>query len=249
MVSHMKKIIGVFSGKGGVGKTTCTLNIGLAIHEFGDKVIIMDCDLKNANLGLHLGLYDFHTTIHDVLEKEISPLEAVSIHSSGLRIIPGSIALRNLQYNTAKFKESLDDMDHIVLFDAPSGAEQNVVSLIEMCDEILVVTNPDIPSVTDAMKTIQIALDMDKRSISMIVNRSTNKHELNLKHIEDVCKIPIIGVVPEEKHMKKSIHHKVPLLLYKPLSPASIEFRKIAANIIGKNYKKPRLMKLKRIFH
>jgi len=245
----MQKVIGVFSGKGGVGKTVCTLNMGLAIHELGDKVVLMDCDLKHPNMGLHLGLYDFQTTVQDVLERRISPLEAVSIHSSGLRFIPGGIALRNFEYDNKYFKESLDDINSMIIFDGPSGSGNNTMALLEICDEIIVVTNPDIPSVTDAMKIIQTAQDMDKKSISLVVNRVQKKHELDLKHIQEVCRIPLIGVIPEDKHMKRAMHNKLPVMLYKPLTNASIEFRRTAASLIGKNYNPPRFYRIRRLFH
>jgi len=245
----MQKIVGVFSGKGGVGKTVCTLNLGLAIHEFGDKVVLMDCDLKHPNMGLHLGLYDFHTTVHDVLERRISPLEAVSIHSSGLRFIPGSIALRNFEYDNKYFKESLNDIDSMIIFDGPSGSEGSAMALLEICDEIIVVTNPDIPAVTDAMKIIQNAHDLDKKSVSLVLNRVQKKHELDIKHIEESCKVPIIGIIPEDRNIKKGLHQQVPVTLYKPLSNSSIQFKKAAAAIVGRTYKPPRLYKIRRLFH
>ncbi|MBU0530617.1 MAG: P-loop NTPase [Candidatus Aenigmatarchaeota archaeon] len=245
----MKKVIGVFSGKGGVGKTVCALNIGLAIHEFGDKIVLMDCDLKHPNMALHLGLHDFHTTVQDVLERRISPLEAISIHNSGLRFIPGSIALRNFEYDNKYFKESLDDINNLVLFDGPSGSEGNALALLEICDEIIIVTSPDIPAVTDAMKIIQIANDMDKRSISMIINRVQKKHELDIKHIEDACKVPILGIVPDDKNVKRGLHQRLPVTLYKPFSNSSIEFRRIGAAVVGRNYSPPRFYRIRRLFH
>lgn len=244
----MKKIIGIFSGKGGTGKTTCTVNTGLAIHLLGEKVVLLDCDFDNANLSLHLGLYDFPITIHDVLDKDINILEAVHIHSSGLRFIPASISFRQIESDITKLKASLSDLDYVTILDCPPGVNNEVVPLLELCDEILVVTNPNMPAVTDALKIIQKALDMGKNEISVIVNMSGKKHELKKEEIEETCKVPVLGTIPAHYDFHKSLHHKKPLVLGNPLSPASLAFKRIGSSLIGKEYSDPKFLKIRRLF-
>jgi septum site-determining protein MinD len=244
----MKKVIGFFSGKGGTGKTTCTVNTGLAIHQFGEKVVLLDCDFDNANLSLHLGLYDFPLTLHDVIDKDINILEAVHIHSSGLRFIPASISFRQMESDISKLKTSLSELDYVTLLDCPPGINNTVLSLLNMCDEVLVVTNPDMPAVTDALKVIQKALDLGKSEISVIVNKSGKKHELKIDEIEEACKVPVLGSVPAKYDFHKSLHHKVPLLLSNPYSHASVAFKKIGSSLVGKEYKQPKFLALRRFF-
>jgi septum site-determining protein MinD len=244
----MQKIIGIFSGKGGVGKTTCALNIALAIHEFGEKVILVDCDLFNSNIGLQLGLYEFPISLYDILDREISILEGVHVHSSGLRFIPSPITFNPFQPNLLKLREMLENLNYLIILDAPSGMGDDVISLIKVCDEVLVITNPDMPSVTDAMKVIQVSMDLDRKEIGLIINRVSNKYELKTEDIEKVCKIPILGVIPEHQEFKKSLHLKTPLLLRKPHSSPAIEFKKIGATIAGKSYEPPRFSLFRTLF-
>lgn len=243
----MRKIIGFFSGKGGTGKTTCAVNTGLAIHLLGEKVIVMDCDLDNANLGLHLGLYDFPTTLHDVLEKDINILETVHIHSSGLRFIPSSVAFRQAGQDLGKLKGILADLDYAVVIDGPPGIDQRVMSLMNLCDEVVVITNPNIPAVADALKIIQKAMDFGKSEISMIVTMTNGKHELRLHEIEEACKVPILGTIPTHYGFKKSLHDKTPLLLNDPHSSPAVAYKKIAATLIGKEYSPPSLLWARRL--
>jgi len=244
----MRKTVGFFSGKGGTGKTTCSINTALAIHQFGEKVILLDCDLNNANLALHLGFHDFPVTLHDILEQDLNILESVHIHSSGLRFIPASLSLRQLGTDVSKLKHSLGDLDYLTILDCPSGVDENILSLIDVCDEIIVVTNPNIPAVTDAIKIIQKAIDMDKNEISVIVNMATKKHELTVEEIEEACKVPVLGTIPVHSDFKKSLHHTVPILLASPNSSASITFKRIASSMIGKEYRPPRMAWAKRFF-
>ncbi|MBI4175600.1 MAG: P-loop NTPase [Candidatus Aenigmarchaeota archaeon] len=244
----MAKIIGVFSGKGGVGKTTCSINLGLAIQGFGDPITLIDCDVKNSNLGLHLGLYDFPITLYDVLENDINILEAMYIHSSGLRIIPASVYMINFDINASKFKTALNDLESVVMIDSPPGIGEDVLSLMSLCDEIVIITNPDLPSVTDALKTYQAANDLGKKIAGVLINRTANRHEIKTKHIEEIFKGAILGTVPEDRNVKRSIHIKVPLVLYKPHSRASLAFKSAAAKLTGRDYSPPRLLTLRRMF-
>jgi septum site-determining protein MinD len=244
----MQKIIGIFSGKGGVGKTTCALNIALAIHDMGEKTILIDCDLLNANLGLQLGLYEFPISLYEILDREINILEGVHVHSSGLRFIPASISFNTFQPDLLKLRDMLTSLNYLVLLDAPSGMGDDVISLIKVCDEIMVITNPDMPSVTDAMKIIQVAMDLDRKEIGLIINKVSGKDELRVQDIEKVCKIPVLGAIPDHKEFKKSLHHKTPIVLRKPHTSPSIEFKRIGAGVVGKSYEPPRFLKIRQLF-
>lgn len=244
----MRKIIGFFSGKGGTGKTTCALNTALAIHQLGEKVVVLDCDMDNPNISLHMGLYNFPITLHDVLDKDVNVLEAVHIHSSGLRFIPSSIPFRQMSTDLTKLKTSLSELDYVTLLDCPPGIDRNVLSLLSMCDEILVVTNPNIPAVTDALKVIQKALDLGKSDIGIIVNMVGKKHELSVQEIEEACKVPVLGTIPVHKKFKKSLHDRVPIILAEPNSNPTISFKKIASSLVGKEYSPPKMIFLRKLF-
>ena len=209
---------------------------------------MVDCDLKNSNIALHLGLYDFPLTLQDVLEQDINFLESIYIHSSGLRIVPASLSLREFKTEIAKLKNVLDGMNQHFLLDTPSGINEDVVSVLKLCNEIVVITTPDIPSLTDSMKTIQMAKDLGKRVKGIIVNRVEMKNEIKIEDIERVCGLPVIGVVPEDKNMKRSLHLKVPLVRCKPHSSSAVAIKKIAANLIERDYSPPWHYRIRSLF-
>jgi septum site-determining protein MinD len=243
----MKRVIGVFSSKGGVGKTTCALNMAMAMHHMGNETMLVDCDIRNSNLGLHLGIYDFPITLQDVLEGDMNFLEAVHVHSSGLRIVPASISLREFKTDIGKLDDVFRQIKHDLVLDTPPGVTEDVAKLIKMCTDVAVITSPDLPSVSDCMKTIQMAKDLDKRVKGIIVNRAEGKYELDPTDVEKVCGVPILGIVPEDQNVKKSLYNKIPVVAYKAHAPAAIALKSIGAKMIEREYKPSVFTKIKRI--
>ena len=247
----MNRAIAIVSGKGGVGKTTVTANLSAALMQFKKNVIALDADIKMSGLGLQLGMYYFPVTLTDVLEQKANVFEAIYIHPSGLRIIPASLCAQNVK--VSRLKDILNDQllnDNIVLVDSPPGLETNTLSVLKACKELIIVTIPEIPAITDVMKTIAVAKKLESKPIGIIVNRyrRREKNQVNIKEIESACGVPVIGVIPEDKTIKKSIFKRVPAVFLDQYSASSIEFKKIAANLVGEKYIPPRLFKVKRFF-
>jgi septum site-determining protein MinD len=244
----MTRIIGIISGKGGVGKTTSVVNICAALMEFKKNVIAVDADIKMSCIGLHLGMYYFPITLNDVLMDRGKLFEALYIHSSGLKIIPASLSSEDV--NICKLKEVLDDPfleNNIVLIDGPPGLEKNTMTMLKVCPEILIVTTPEIPAVADALKIVSICKETNTKPIGVIVNMYKNRelNQVTPKEIESVFGLPVVGVVPEDKDVKKGIFKGVPGVLINPYSPATIAYKKIAAYLIGEDYKPPKYVALK----
>ncbi len=244
----MKNILGIFSSKGGVGKTTIALNTALAMHQFGEDVILLDCDFKNSNLALHIGVYDFPLTIQDVIETNTNLLEAVHVHSSGLRIVPASISIREFKTDFDRLKEIFKGMKHHVIIDTPPGIGEDVTALTKLCDEVVVVTNPSIPAFTDSLKSIQLAKDFGKKIRGMIINRVEKRHAIRMEDIEKISGIPVLGRVPEDKYVRESLYYQMPVLIHKPHSKSSVEIKRIAANMLGREYSPPKFLFLRRLF-
>jgi septum site-determining protein MinD len=243
----MEKIIGVVSGKGGVGKTTFVANVGLSLIELEKDVVVVDVDLSTSNLGLQLGFYQFPMGLQDVLEGSIPITNAIYTHPSGLKLIPASISLNYLNKvpTPYRLKSLLNDLRGLILVDSPPGLRDDSMLVLKASDEILVLTNPEIPAVTDALKVIKVAREMGKEPMGIVLNRVKDKYELKPKEIEGMCDIPVIGVIPEDKNVKKSLFEKTPVIKYRPSSPASLAFRKVAANLIGQEYFSPRFPRLR----
>jgi len=156
----MTRVICVISGKGGVGKTTTVTNLGLALMRQKQNVIIVDANVTTPNLSLHLGIPFYPVTLHDVL-KGANPRDAIYEHESGLKIIPASLKTDDLAESRVEHLHrvmlNLLGMADIIIIDAAAGLGKEALSAINVADEIIVVTNPEMPAVTDALKTIKVA--------------------------------------------------------------------------------------------
>jgi septum site-determining protein MinD len=240
----MTKFIVIASGKGGVGKTTCALNIGIALVEFGRDVIVVDANVSKPNIGIHLGKSIVNSSLSDVLKGDKTIREVVHLHSSGLKIIPTSISnedMRNIKIeNLSQSIRGLEGVTEIVIIDAGPGINPEVMETIKSADEMIVVVTPDLLSVTDALKTIKIAKRMDIKIIGVIVNRVEEHHsELSSKNIEQMLEEKVIGIVHEDKAVKESLRLRHPVTYSHPESSSSIRFKRIAAYLIGEKYKYP----------
>jgi len=246
----MHHVVGVFSGKGGVGKTVTAINLASAIHGFGKEVTLIDADISSANLTIHLGLPDAIVSLQDVLDKKSNLYKAIRVIPRGLRIVPSSLSLDKCTSDLSRLKHVIkDEMAGLVIIDAPPGFSKDTYSIMEACDDILVVTNPDVPSITDALKVIQIAKRMKKTLLGIVLNRVENTlAEIGARDIEILCEAPIIGVIPEDRAVKLSIFEKTPLVYNTPYSKAAVAYRKLAAKLIGVTYTPPSMIGLRRLF-
>ncbi|MCD6367653.1 MAG: AAA family ATPase [Candidatus Aenigmarchaeota archaeon] len=241
----MRKVISVVSGKGGVGKTTTAANLALALQEFGEKVIAIDCDLAGSNLALHLDLHpNPEKSLQSVLEGKRNVLDAIAIHKTGLMVLPSSHVTREDVIDPGKFKRVLSKLDGVVIIDAPPGLTQNLHTIISLSDEIIVVTNPEIPAVADAMKVVEVIKEKKKTTENTwcVVTKSDEiKQQLNDTEIEMALEVPIVSKIPYDKFLKRSIFERVPVVRYNPYAPSSIEYRKLAAWLVDKRYEPPKI--------
>ena len=245
----MGRIIGIISAKGGVGKTTVTVNLSAALMELNKNVIAVDADIKTSSLGLQLGLYDFHSTLNDKLKEGVNLLEALYIHSTGLKIIPASLYVQDA--DVFRLKNFLDDPvfnNYFVLVDGPPGLQKNALAVLRSCREIIIVTTPEVPAVVNVLRITNIAEEYGCKILGIIINRYIKRlsEQINPREIEIACSLPVIGIVPEDKTINRSIFRRVPSFFLDSYSPSSIAFKKIAAHLIGEEYKSSKYIFLKR---
>lgn len=239
----MTKVITITSGKGGVGKTTTSINLGMALNHFGKDVIIVDANLSTPNIGLHLGAPIVPISLNHVLSNKAKIEEAIYQHESGTKVIPSSLSVKELKnINISKLKETikkLKKMTDFIILDSAAGLGEESKITLEVADEILIVTNPEIPAVTDALKTYKLAEELKKHVMGIIVTRKKNsKGEMPLSNIEDMLELPIISIIPEDKNIPLSVYFKNAIIHTHPKSKASKAYRKLAARILGnKDYK------------
>jgi len=237
----MTRIIGVVSGKGGVGKTTLVSNLGASLAQQGFNVAIIDANLTGANLGLHYGLISYPISVHDVMKKNASLTDAIYKHPSGVDIIPASLSFEDVLDTPPvnigqEIRTALSDKDY-VLVDAATGLDRETLNAIDMCDEFILVTHPELPTISDALRTKSIISKYEKKLTGIVLNRVTKKDELKKDYIASFFKLPILGVIPEDPSIRRSIELKNPIVLQNPNHKISLEIRKIAGKVAGKEMK------------
>lgn len=239
----MTKIMCLASGKGGVGKTMLTANLGAALAERGKDVVIMDANLTTPNLGLHLGIPLFPVTLHDVLKGTAQIQDAIYEHERGLKIVPAGISLRDLRgVDVKNIQNAVLDMlgkADIVLMDCAAGLGREALSAMEASDEILIVTNPDISSLTDALKAAKLAEELGSRVAGAVINRVSGKaHELKITEIEKMLgDIEILAEIPEHEKVKRAISRRSPVVYRYPDSLPSQHIKALAAKLVGEEYR------------
>jgi septum site-determining protein MinD len=233
------KVIAVLSGKGGVGKTTTVSNLSAALTtEFRRYVIGIDGNVTTPNLGLHLGIFSFPYTLNDVLDGTVSLRDAIHVCSNGVRIIPAQLSFESTDVDLTKMRDALNEIDaDLVLIDSCPGLGNEIVPTLKITDEAIVVTNPEIPAITDALRAIEIAAKYNVPTRGVVLNRvRKDKYELSVNEVESVFDAPVISVIPEDPSVRKGIFQGNPVVATKPYSAASIEFKKLAGYLIGEKY-------------
>jgi len=235
------KIIVITSGKGGVGKTSTAINLGAAMNYFGEDVLIIDGNLSTPNVGIHLGSPEVPINLNHVLMEKAEPFEAVYEHDSGIKIMPSSLSIKELKkINPDKikdFKKDFKKLSEWVIVDSAAGLGREAMSVVDIADEIIVVTNPELPAVTDALKTIKIAEQMKKKVLGIIVTRvKRNKIEMQPEEVKEMLEYEILGMVPEDISLQESINIKNAVVHTHPKSKASRAYKEIASKILNVNY-------------
>jgi len=234
----MAKIIVINSGKGGVGKTTTAINLGAGLNKLSKNVVVVDANLNTPNVGIHLGAPIVPVTLNHVLKGKAEIDEAVYEHSSGTKIIPSSLSIKELtKFNTKKFPElgsKLKDKYEYIIFDCAAGFSEEVIAVMDLADEIIIVTNPEMPAVTDALKSVKVARDRGKEIKGVVVTRHKSaKYEMPLSSIKSMLEAPIIGVIPEDKAVKESVTKRDAVIHTHPRSKVAKKYHEIARKVAG----------------
>jgi septum site-determining protein MinD len=239
------KTIVITSGKGGVGKTTSSANIGTALAMQGNKVCLIDADIGLRNLDVVMGLenrivYD----IVDVVESNCR-LEQAMIRDKrydGLYLLPAAQTRDKTSVTPFQMKELIEklkeDMDFIVV-DSPAGIEQGFKNAIAGADRAIIVTTPEISAVRDADRIIGLLEAEGLRDPEVIINRirADMVERGDMMGIEDMIEIlaiDLIGIVPEDEGIVVSTNKGEPIAL-NDNAKAGQAYRNIARRIMGED--------------
>ncbi|NPV40779.1 MAG: septum site-determining protein MinD [Anaerolineae bacterium] len=259
------KIITVTSGKGGVGKTTATANIAVALAQMGQRVVCLDADIGLRNLDVVLGLenrivYD----LVDVVEGRCRLKQAMirDKRFDELHLIPAAQTRDKNAVSPSdmmKLGDELREEADWVIIDSPAGIERGFRNAIAPADEILVVTNPDVSAVRDADRIIGLIEAEQKEPAKLIINRMHPEmvqrgDMLDAEDVLELLAIKLIGIVPEDEHVIVSTNVGKPVVLEEK-SMAGQAFRNISRRLMGDEvpllnleFKDDFLTKLSRIF-
>ncbi|MEM7821273.1 MAG: P-loop NTPase [Candidatus Aenigmatarchaeota archaeon] len=235
----MTRIIGIVSGKGGVGKTTVASNLGIALSKLNKKVIIIDCNITSPHLAYYLGVKNYSITLNDVLRNEVD-IRFAPIYQNGVMFIPCSKELKDVikvEINgLKKYIERLSQIEEydFILLDSAPGLGKDAISVLKASEEIIFVTTPTIPNVYDMTRCAEFASQLGQKKFHIILNMVRNKKfELRKEVAEDFFGVPVLGTIPFDENLMDSAAQGIPIILYKPYSKASISFMKIASKLTG----------------
>jgi len=239
----MGEAIVVTSGKGGVGKTTTTANIGAALALLDKKVCVIDADIGLRNLDIVMGLenrivYDIVDVVTGVCKVKQALIRDKRF--ANLSLLPAAQTKDKNAINPEQMKELVADLkkthDYVIV-DCPAGIEQGFKNAIAGADRAIVVTTPEVSAVRDADRIIGLLEAAEISDPLLIVNRlrvdMVKRGEMmNVQDIEDILAIDLIGVVPDDEEVVMSTNRGEPAV-FKDQSLSGMAFRNIARRITG----------------
>jgi septum site-determining protein MinD len=240
----MGRVIVVTSGKGGVGKTTTTANLGMALAQRNHRVAVVDADFGLRNLDLLLGLENriVYTAV-EVLAGECRLEQALvkDKRRSNLVLLPAAQNRTKDAVNPAQMRQlvlSIARVYDFVLIDSPAGIEMGFQNAIAAAQEALIVTTPEIAAVRDADRVIGLLEANNIKRVSLIVNRLRPKmvsanDMMTVEDVQEILAIPLIGVVPDDEKVIISTNRGEPLVLSGTPTLAGTAFDNIARRLEG----------------
>ncbi len=234
----MGKVYSIISGKGGTGKTTSTINLASAFLRLGEDVVVVDSNVSTPNIGIHLGAPIVPITLNHLLSSRAEVGEAIYKHESGLKILPASLStqdLSKLKHENIKYVVNmLRNYAKYVFLDCSAGIGKETENSILASDEAIIVTQPEMPSVTDALKAMKLCEQLNVPVKGVIVTRHRwRKSEMPIENLLEMLESPAIGLIPEDKNVQKALSMKSPIVHAFPKSKASKAYVDTAKRLLN----------------
>jgi septum site-determining protein MinD len=235
------------SGKGGVGKTTTTANLGTALANRGARVVLVDADVGLRNLDIVLGL-ESRVKHHllDVLEERVSLEEALvpGKHSELLFLLAAAQSREKDDVDTAKMKAlilSLRERFDYVLIDCPAGIELGFRNAVAGADEAIVICTPEVAAVRDVDRVV--GLLGNRFRPQLVINRLRPNlvkkgKMLSVEDVNAILRLPLLGVIADEPEIIVTTNRGEPLALRKD-TPTGAAYHAIAARVAGEDVPPP----------
>jgi len=245
-MSNAVQVIAVTGGKGGVGKSNVSVNLGIALSAMGRRVVLLDADLGLANIDVLLGITS-RQNVANVLAGECSLKDVLVDGPGGIRIVPASSGtqhmtnLSNMEHAglISAFSELADDID-VLIVDTAAGISESVVSFLRASQELLLVVCDEPTSITDAYALIKLMnRDYDTHRFRVLANMVKNDQEGRqlyeklyrvTERFLDVA-LQYVGIIPFDEAVRKSVQRQKAVLEAYPRSKASEAFRDLARKV------------------
>ncbi|MEN9230061.1 MAG: septum site-determining protein MinD [Thermostichus sp. DG02_5_bins_236] len=240
----MSRIIVMTSGKGGVGKTTITANLGTALARLGRSVVVVDADFGLRNLDLLLGLENrvVYTAL-EVIAGECRLEQALvkDKRTPNLALLPAAQTRNKTAVKPEQMRQLIDKLSSshdYVLIDCPAGIEQGFRNAIAGANEAIIVTTPELSAVRDADRVVGLLEAAQIRPARLIVNRLrpdmvAASQMMSVEDVVEVLAIPLVGIVPEDREVIVSTNKGEPLVLSTNPPLAAQALQRIARRLEG----------------
>ncbi|MEM4181879.1 MAG: AAA family ATPase [Candidatus Pacearchaeota archaeon] len=229
----MARVISFVSVKGGVGKTTISLEVAISLaNDFGKRVLLIDGNISAPNVALYLDL-THKNSLQDLLKGE--SFQRAVYESYGVDVVPAALDhydktdIFRLKRIIEKIKNKYD---YIIIDSSPHYSE--MVPIVAASEMIFVVTTPDKVTLATSLKAAQIAKSQGTPIEGIIINRTKNvPYEMSCEEVEWASSLPVVAKIPEEKKMIECIFYKQPLIIKDPKSKAAEEIKNFARALAG----------------
>ena len=240
------RVLAVTGGKGGVGKTNVSVNLGIALSELGRNVMLFDADLGLANIDVVLGLHPQYDLSH-VLRGECALDEIILDGPEGLRVVPGASGIREMASLSAAehaglihaFSDVGNDLDTLII-DTAAGISDSVISFSRAAQEVFVVVCDEPASITDAYALIKLlSREHGTRRFQVLANMVQSAQEARDLY-NKLCRVTdryldvmlsLMGGIPYDDTLKKAVKGQKAVVQAYPRSRASQAFRNLAKKV------------------
>ncbi len=250
----LARVITVTSGKGGVGKTSVSVNLAIQLSKLGKRVIILDADFGLANIEVMLGIRPKYT-LADVILRGMDLKEVITTGPENIGFLSGGSGIKEFANMTSsqvavfvrKLYE-LDNMADVIIIDTGAGISDTVMEFVVASSEVIVVATPEPTSITDAyslLKTLKRKVNFDEQNTAIrVVGNRVRKNEdgeelfqklgVVVRKFLDID-IELIGLIPYDDKCQLSIMKQSPVSLEYPEAPSSRAFRTLAGKLTSQD--------------
>jgi len=228
-------IIGVVSGKGGVGKTTIASNLSYYLSQVGKSVTLVDCNITTSHINFSFGFFSFNKTLNNVLRGEAEIWEATYKYKT-LNIVPASLRLEDLSYiDLMSLGNAIRSINsEFVFLDSAPGFGKEAMSVLSSVDSVLIVTTPFMASIADILRMKKIIEELNIYPLGIVLNMVKGRqYELGKREVEAITGIKVVEVVPYDENVEHALSLGKPFIEVFPNTKASIAIKRMASKLFG----------------